>query len=155
MSPKTSPFIWLDADPHEVRDFYAGIFDNFETLGEMRGPDGAVLGVTVSIDGAEYNLFNGGPGYPHTNAFSLMIYTEDQAETDRYWNALLADGGEAQACGWLTDKYGMKWQVTPKFMMDVLAGDDAEGRERAFNAMLTMEKLIVADLEAAFAGEAD
>lgn len=99
-----------------------------------------------------YSLFNGGPGFPHTNAFSLMIYTDDQEQTDRYWNALLADGGEAHACGWLTDKIGLKWQVTPKFMMDVLASDDAEGRERAFNAMLTMQKLIVAELQAAYEG---
>jgi len=151
MSPQIAPFIWIDADPLEVRDFYAGIFDNFETLSEMRGPDGALLGLTVSIDGAQQILFNGGPGYPHTNAFSLMIYTDDQEQTDRYWDALGA-GGEEHACGWLTDKYGIKWQVTPKFMMEVLAGDDAEGRERAFNAMLAMQKLIVADLEAAFNG---
>lgn len=151
MSPQISPFIWIDADPLEVRDFYAGIFDNFETLSEMRGPDGALLGLTVSIEGTEYIFFNGGAGYPHTNAFSLMIYTDDQEQTDRYWNALGA-GGEEHECGWLTDKYGIKWQVTPKVMMDALASDDAEGRERAFNAMLTMRKLVVADLEAAFNG---
>lgn len=155
MSTHTEPFIWFDADPHELRDFYASIFDDFETIHELRGSDGAVLGVTVSIGGTRYSLFNGGPGFPHTNAFSLMIYTDDQEQTDRYWNALLADGGEEHACGWLTDKFGLKWQVTPKFMMEVLASDDAGGRERAFNAMLTMQKLIVADLEAAFAGSAD
>lgn len=153
MSPQITPFIWFDADPYEVRDYYAGIFDDFETLSEMRGPDGTVLGVIVSIDGNQYNLFNGGAGYPHTNAFSLMIYTDDQEQTDRYWNALSADGGEEHACGWVFDKYGVKWQVTPKFMMDVLASDDADGRERAFNAMLTMHKLILADLQAAFNGD--
>jgi predicted 3-demethylubiquinone-9 3-methyltransferase (glyoxalase superfamily) len=153
MSPQITPFIWFDADPYEVRDYYAGIFDDFETLSEMRGPDGTVLGVIVSIDGNQYNLFNGGAGYPHTNAFSLMIYTDDQEQTDRYWNALSADGGEEHACGWVFDKYGVKWQVTPKFMMDVLASDDADGRARAFNAMLTMHKLILADLQAAFNGD--
>jgi predicted 3-demethylubiquinone-9 3-methyltransferase (glyoxalase superfamily) len=154
MSPQVTPFIWFDADPYEVRDFYAGIFDGFETESEIRGPDGAVLGLTVSIDGARYSLFNGGPGHPQTDAFSLMIHTEDQEQTDRYWNALIADGGEESACGWLKDKYGVSWQVTPQLMMDVLAGDDAEGRKRAFEAMLTMRKLIVADLQAAYDGTA-
>jgi predicted 3-demethylubiquinone-9 3-methyltransferase (glyoxalase superfamily) len=153
MIPPITPFIWFDADPHEVRDYYAGIFDEFETLEEMRGPDGAVLGFTVSIAGTRFTFFNGGSGFPHTNAVSLMIATADQAQTDRYWDALIADGGEAHACGWLSDKYGVKWQVTPKLMMDILAGDNAEGRERAFNAMLTMHKLIVADLQAAYDGD--
>lgn len=155
MSSPIVPFIWFDADPLEIRDYYAGIFDDFESLNEMRGPDGALLGFEVSINGSRFGLFNGGPGFPHSNALSLMIYTDDQEQTDRYWNALIADGGEAQACGWVTDKYGVRWQVTPKFMMDVLASEDAEGRERAFNAMLTMHKLIIADLQAAFDGSAD
>jgi predicted 3-demethylubiquinone-9 3-methyltransferase (glyoxalase superfamily) len=81
-----------------------------------------------------------------------MIYTDDQEQTDRYWEALIADGGEEKACGWVNDKYGVSWQVTPRLMMEILAGDDAEGRERAFNAMLTMRKLIVADLQAAYDG---
>lgn len=153
MTTEIQPFIWFDADPHEVRDYYAGIFDDFETLKELRGPDSKVLGFTIRIGDSEYSLFNGGAGYPHTNAFSLMIYTDDQEQTDRYWDALIADGGEALPCGWLTDKYGIKWQVTPRLMMDILAGDDAEGRERAFSAMLTMHKLIVADLQAAFDGD--
>lgn len=152
MSPEVSPFIWIDADPHEARDFYASVFDDFETLGEMRGPDGAVLGVTVSIAGSRYHFFSGGPGHPQTDAFSLMIHTADQEQTDRYWNALTADGGKENVCGWLTDKFGVHWQVTPQLMMDVLASDNAEGRARAFSAMLEMRKLIVADLQAAFDG---
>jgi predicted 3-demethylubiquinone-9 3-methyltransferase (glyoxalase superfamily) len=146
------PFIWFDADPLEVRDFYAGVFDDFETLSEMRGPEGEVLGLTVSINGSPHNLFSGGPGHPQTDAFSLMIYTEDQEQTDRYWDALTADGGEELVCGWLKDKFGVHWQVTPRLMMDALASDDAEGRKRAFEAMLTMRKLIVADLQAAYDG---
>lgn len=152
MSPQITPFIWFDADPFEVRDYYAGIFDNFETLSEMLGPDGTVLGVTVRIGGAQYSFFNGGPGHPQSDAISLMIYTDDQEQTDRYWNALIADGGEESACGWLKDKYGVNWQVTPRLMMEILESDDAEGRKRAFEAMLTMRKLIVADLKSAFGG---
>lgn len=151
MSPQISPFIWFAADPHEVRDYYACIFDEFETQSEMRGPDGTVLGFTVSIDGLQCCLFNGGPGHPQTDSFSLMIYTDDQEQTDRYWNALAADGEES-VCGWLKDKYGVNWQVTPRLMMDILAGSDAEGRKRAFEAMLTMRKLIVADLQSAYDG---
>jgi predicted 3-demethylubiquinone-9 3-methyltransferase (glyoxalase superfamily) len=153
MTPQITPFIWFDADPHEVRDFYAGIFDDLETLSEMRGPDGDVLGVTVSVGGSQFSLFNGGPGHPQSDAFSLMIQTDDQEQTDRYWDALIADGGEENVCGWLKDKYGINWQVTPRLMMDVLAGDDADGRKRAFDAMLTMRKLIVADLQAAYDGQ--
>lgn len=152
MSQQIVPFIWLDADPLEVRDFYAGIFDDFETLGEMRGPEGEVLGVTVSINGSQHSLFSGGPGHPQTDAFSLMIHTDDQEQTDRYWDALSADGGNELVCGWLKDKYGVHWQVTPRLMMDILAGDNAEGRKRAFEAMLTMRKLIVAELQAAYDG---
>lgn len=151
MSQQVTPFIWYDADPFEVRDYYAGIFDDFETLNELRGADGDVLGVTVKINGSQYSLFNGGPGFPHSNAISLMIYTDDQEQTDRYWDALAA-GGETQACGWVCDKYGVRWQVCPRFMMDVLAGSDAEGRKRAFAAMLTMEKLDLAELKAAYEG---
>lgn len=153
MTPQITPFIWFDADPHEVRDFYAAIFDDFETLSEIRGPDDNVLGVTVGIDGFICSLFNGGPDHPQSDAFSLMIHTDDQEQTDRYWNALIADGGEENACGWLKDKYGVNWQVTPRLMMDVLAGDNAEGRKRAFTAMLEMRKLIVADLKAAYDGQ--
>src|SRR3954453_12121422 len=129
MNSQITPFIWFDADPHEVRDYYAGIFDDFETLSELRGPDGNVLGFTVSINGSQYSFFNGGPGNPHSDAVSLMILTDDQEQTDRYWNALSADGGEERPCGWVKDKYGLSWQVTPKLMMDVLAGDDADGRK--------------------------
>lgn len=152
MTTQITPFIWFDADPLEVRDYYAGIFDNFETQSEMRGPDGDVLGFTVSIDGQPITLFNGGPGHPQTDAFSLMVYTENQEQTDRYWDALTADGAE-NVCGWLTDRYGVHWQITPRLMMEILAGDNAEGRKRAFDAMLTMRKLIVADLQAAYDGE--
>jgi predicted 3-demethylubiquinone-9 3-methyltransferase (glyoxalase superfamily) len=81
-----------------------------------------------------------------------MIYTADQEQTDRYWNALIADGGKEMPCGWLNDKYGIRWQVTPTVMMEMLSSEDAEARGRAFNAMLTMHKLIVADLQAAFDG---
>jgi 2-polyprenyl-6-hydroxyphenyl methylase/3-demethylubiquinone-9 3-methyltransferase len=152
MSPPITPFIWFDADPHEVRDYYAGIFDDFETVSELRGPDGVVLGFTVSIDGLQVSLFNGGPDHPQTDSFSLMILTDDQDQTDRYWNALSAEGEES-VCGWLKDKYGVNWQVTPRLMMEILASDEAEGRKRAFDAMLTMRKLIVADLQAAYDGE--
>ncbi|MBI4898800.1 MAG: VOC family protein [Actinobacteria bacterium] len=151
MTPQITPFIWFDADPYEVRDFYAGIFDDFETLSDLRGPDGKVLGVSVRIGESQYNFFNGGPGHPHSDAFSLMIYTDDQEQTDRYWTALIADGGEESVCGWLKDKFGVNWQVTPRLMMDVLAGDDAEGRRRAFDAMLGMRKMFVDELQAAYA----
>jgi 2-polyprenyl-6-hydroxyphenyl methylase/3-demethylubiquinone-9 3-methyltransferase len=152
MSPQITPFIWIDADPLEARDFYAGIFEDVSPGEEMRSDSETPVGVTIKLAGRDYSLFNGGPGHPHTNAFSLMIHTDDQAQTDHYWNALTADGGREIECGWLQDKYGIYWQVTPKILMQALASPDAEARERAFQAMLKMTKIIVADIQAAWDG---
>jgi predicted 3-demethylubiquinone-9 3-methyltransferase (glyoxalase superfamily) len=152
MTPQITPFLWLDADPIEVRDHYAAIFDDLEPLELMSSGDDVVIGASFRLGGREYSVFNGGPQFPQTEAFSLMIYTDDQEQTDGYWDALIADGGAESACGWLKDKYGVSWQVTPRVLMDYLAGDDAEGRKRAFDVMLTMRKLIIADLEAAYKG---
>lgn len=152
MSPQITPFIWIDADPLEARDFYAGIFDDVSPGTEMRSDSETPVGVTVQLGGRDYSLFNGGPGHPQSDAFSLMIYTDTQEETDRYWNALIADGGREIVCGWLQDKYGIYWQVTPRMLMEILASDESEKRERAFQAMLKMTKIEIADIQAAWDG---
>jgi predicted 3-demethylubiquinone-9 3-methyltransferase (glyoxalase superfamily) len=153
MTPQITPFIWLDADPREVRDYYFSIFDDTAEVFQMPGPGEGPMGIAISIGGNPYILFNGGPQYPQTEAFSLMISAEGQDEVDRYWDALTADGGEESECGWLKDKYGVSWQVVPTVMPEVLGGPDPEGRKRATEAMLAMKKLIIADLEAAYAGK--
>lgn len=152
MSQQITPFIWIDADPLEARDFYAGIFDDVDPGTEMRSDSETPVGVTIKLGGRDYSLFNGGPGHEHTIAFSLMIHTDDQAETDRYWNALTADGGREIECGWLQDKYGLYWQVTPRMLMEILASDNSEARERAFQAMLKMTKIEIAAIQSAWDG---
>jgi predicted 3-demethylubiquinone-9 3-methyltransferase (glyoxalase superfamily) len=153
MSPQITPFIWIDADPREARDHYFSIFDDTAEVFAMPGPDDAPMGIAISIGGNPYILFNGGPGHPQTDAFSLMISAEGQDEVDRYWNALTAEGEEGQ-CGWLKDKYGVSWQVVPTMLPEVMGGADPEGRARATEAMLGMKKLVIAELQAAYDGAA-
>lgn len=150
MTPEITPFIWFDADAREVRDFYASIFDDLETVFEMPGPEGEPMGIAVSIGGKPYVLFNGGPDQKQTKAFSLAISADGQDEIDRYWDALTADGGSPNVCGWLQDKYGVSWQIWPSSLADLLGGPDKEAGLRVHQAVLGMTKLIVADLEAAY-----
>jgi predicted 3-demethylubiquinone-9 3-methyltransferase (glyoxalase superfamily) len=151
MSPQITPFIWLDADPREARDYYFSVFEDTAEVFQMPGPGDAPMGIAISIDGDPYILFNGGPGHPQTDAFSLMISAEGQEEVDRYWDALTAEGEEGE-CGWLKDKYGVSWQIVPTVLPEVLGGPDAEGRARATQAMLNMRKLVIAELQAAYDG---
>jgi predicted 3-demethylubiquinone-9 3-methyltransferase (glyoxalase superfamily) len=153
MTPQITPFLWLDVDPREARDHYFSIFDDTAEVFQMPGPGEAPMGIAISIDGNPYILFNGGPGHPQTDAFSLMISADGQDEVDRYWDALTAGGGEEGQCGWLKDKFGVSWQIVPTILPEVLGGPDAAGRQRATEAMLKMQKLVIADLEAAYAGE--
>lgn len=152
MTPEITPFIWYDADPREVRDFYASVFDDVGPGEEMRSDSETPVGLTVRLGGRDYTIFNGGPGHPQTNAFSLMVHTNSQEETDYYWNALVADGGKENVCGWLQDKYGVYWQITPRMLIEILGCSDSVARERAFQAMLKMSKIVIADIQAAFDG---
>src|SRR4249919_3246055 len=119
MSPQITPFIWLDADPREARDYYFSVFDDTAEVFQMPGPGDAPMGIAISIDGNPYILFNGGPQFPQTEAFSLMVSADGQDEVDRYWDALTADGEESE-CGWLKDKYGLSWQIVPTVLPEVL-----------------------------------
>ncbi|MFT4050522.1 MAG: VOC family protein [Solirubrobacterales bacterium] len=150
MNPKITPYLWYDADPREVIAHYSSIFDNFEVVSEMPGLDGRPIGATVRLDGVEYVLFQGGPGFPQTEAFSLMIHTDDQEQTDRYWDALIADGGQPSQCGWLKDKFGVSWQVTPRLLLDYLSSEDSAAQKRAVDAMMKMQKIDIAELQAAY-----
>jgi len=152
-----APCIWLDSEAEEAAHFYVGIFKNSRIVTTAHYPDnpykpaGSVLQVEVELDGQPFTLLNGGPGHELTDALSLEIRCDDQAEVDHYWDRL-TDGGQEIACGWLKDRYGVSWQVVPRGFYEVMGSDDKEAVQRAFDAMITMTKLDLAALERAAAG---
>ena len=156
---KISPCLWFDGKAEEAATIYTSLFPNsrIESIekspGETpSGPAGMVLSVNFSLQGRTFIALNGGPDFTFNEAISLSIDCDDQAEIDRYWDALLADGGEPSVCGWLKDKYGVSWQVIPRRLPELLRSPDREAADRALQAMLKMVKIDVAELEAAAAG---
>jgi predicted 3-demethylubiquinone-9 3-methyltransferase (glyoxalase superfamily) len=154
---KIIPFLWFDGRAEEAADFYTSVFKNSKKGAVIRNPEGApgpvgqVLTAEWEIEGQKYIGLNGGPMFKFSEAVSLQIQCEDQAEVDYYWNRLL-EGGEESACGWLKDKFGFSWQVTPTILSELLMQPDKAKAERVFQAMMTMRKIDIATLEAA-AGE--
>ena len=152
------PSLWLNNNFDEMVAFYQTVFDSVEISDVLRagpggpGPEGTVIAGSISIDGNKFVGVNGGAGHPFTDAISFTIRCKDQAEVDRYWNGLTADGGTEVQCGWCKDKFGLSWQVVPDTMFHTINGPDAAGRRRAMAAMMKMKKLDVAGLEAAYAG---
>jgi len=149
---KIKPCLWFDDRIEEAVKFYTGLFKNSRILETSHYPDGRVLVIVFEIDGEEIMALNGGPEFKFTEAVSLFVDCEDQAEVDRYWNALTADGGKESQCGWLKDKYGLSWQIVPNAMSRYLGGNDKAGAARAMQAMMKMSKIVLADLEKAYAG---
>ncbi len=152
--PKISSMLWFDGQAEEAARFYVAIFPNSRILAVVRrpsnvpGPVGEVMVVDFELDGARVSALNGGPQFQFSEAVSFVIHCKDQAEVDHYWDALLADGGQESACGWLKDKYGFSWQVTPAAVLDLLAHEPAKlGKVMA--AVMTMKKLDLAKIEAA------
>lgn len=143
-----TPFLWFDDDLADAMDFYVSVFPDATIDSVSRAPDGSVFGSTFRVAGQTLHGLNGGPGHPHTDAFSLFVLCADQAEVDRYWNAL-ADGGTPVACGWITDRFGVSWQIIPERLQQLLSDPDRERAGRAMAAMLKMVKLDVAALDAA------
>lgn len=148
-----TPFLWLNEGASNAADFYTSVFADSERISEMPGPGDEPMGVTVRVKDVEFILFNGGPTYELSPAFSLMVECEDQAEIDELWTKL-TDGGNESRCGWLEDKFGVSWQIVPKVLPDLLGGPDPDGRERAMQAMLGMVKFDIAALQAAYDGPA-
>jgi predicted 3-demethylubiquinone-9 3-methyltransferase (glyoxalase superfamily) len=157
-APKNTICVWYDKDAEAAARFYAETFPDSTVGAIVRAPgdypsghEGDVLVVNFTVAGIPCIGLNGGPAIKHSEAFSFQIATDDQAETDRYWNAILANGGRESACGWCKDKWGINWQITPRALMDALAagGDEAK---RAFAAMMTMTKIDVAAIETARRG---
>jgi predicted 3-demethylubiquinone-9 3-methyltransferase (glyoxalase superfamily) len=154
------PFIWFNGNAQEARDFYLSVFKNSKTLKTTEytdgnlGTNGAFPHATYEfeLEGLHLTAFNAGPQSPFNFRLSLYIETSNQAETDYYYDALTADGGSAQACGWLTDKFGVYWQVIPEALPRLSSDPDRAKADRVRQAMYGMHKIIIADLEAAYAG---
>lgn len=156
--PKITPFLWFDTQAEEAARFYVSIFNN-SSIGQVvrygaggPGPEGQAMTVTFELDGLPFTALNGGPVYKLTEAFSLQVPCADQAEIDRLWEALTADGGEPGRCGWLKDRFGLSWQIVRTNMGQLLGGDDPAKSRRAVQAMMQMYKLDIAALEQAREG---
>jgi len=153
MTQKIVPCLWFDGTAEEATAFYVSLFDDAEILDGMRDPQsGNAITTSFRIHGQEYMTINGGPEFKFTEATSFMIRCESQEEVDRLWDALTADGGEESQCGWLKDKYGLSWQITPTRLLELVTGPDPEGAARATQAMLQMQKIDIATIERAYAG---
>lgn len=160
---KNTVCIWYNGGAEEAARFYAATFPNssvgavsrapadFPSAKEGGGKKGDVLTVEFSVMGVACLGLNGGPGVEHSIAFSFQVMTEDQAETDRYWDAIVGNGGEESRCGWCRDRWGVWWQVTPRGLTEAMSAGGAEAK-RAFEAMMGMKKIDVAAIEAARRG---
>ncbi|MEZ4268745.1 MAG: VOC family protein [Myxococcota bacterium] len=153
-TPKVRTCLWFDAKGEEAAEFYASLLPN-SAVGQVVRPDpeGPAQVVELSLAGTPYMFLNGGPMFPQTPAASIVVRTADQAETDRLWDALVADGGSESRCGWLTDRFGVSWQITPDALVRMLSAPDREAAGRAVGAMMTMNKIDIRAMEAAFAGD--
>ena len=154
---KVTPFLWFVDGAKEAAEYYVSLFDDGRILWVQGFPaEGAmepvVYTLAFELGGTEYYAINGGPAFTPTMAYSMFIEVDTQAEIDRLWDALLKDGGEPSQCGWLTDRWGLSWQVVPKQLWEFYASDDPEAINRTVAAMLTMGKLDLAKLQAAFDG---
>jgi predicted 3-demethylubiquinone-9 3-methyltransferase (glyoxalase superfamily) len=156
------PFLWFDANAKEARDFYLSVFENAKALETVELTDwvsGTNKTVPIAtfdfeLEGLRFTALNAGPRPPFNERLSLYIETKDQRETDYYWQALTADGGSERPCGWVKDKYGVYWQIVPKITLRLVADPDREKADRVRQAMYQMTRIIVADLQAAYAGKA-
>lgn len=155
---KNTICLWYDKDAEAAAKFYAETFPDSRVGKVHRAPadypggkEGQALVVDFTVVGIACVGLNGGPIFPHTEAFSFQIMTEDQAETDRYWNAIVGNGGKESECGWCKDRWGVNWQITPRTLTEAMAKGGAEAK-RAFDAMMTMKKIDVAKIDAARRG---
>jgi len=155
---KNTICLWYDHDAEAAANFYVQIFPDSHISAVNRAPSdfpdgeaGDVLTVEFTVCGVPCIGLNGGDTFKHSEAFSFQIATEDQAETDRYWNAIVGNGGEESQCGWCKDKWGLSWQITPRALTEAMAQGGAVAK-RAFDAMMTMQKIDIAKIDAAMRG---
>ena len=159
MTSKTTLCLWYDGAALEAAQFYAATFPDSAVGAVHRAPgdypsgkQGDVLTVEFTVLGIPCLGLNGGAAFRHSEAFSFLVATDDQEETDRLWNAIVGNGGQESACGWCKDKWGLSWQISPRVVTDAVMGSDKAAAKRAFDAMMTMKKIDVAAIEAAVRG---
>jgi len=157
---KIIPCLWYNYTAEEAANFYITLFPDSRIDNVARSPadnpsmkEGGVLVVEFTLAGRPYIGLNGGPLFPHTEAFSMQVRTEDQAETDRLWEAITSNGGAESMCGWCKDRWGLSWQITPKRLLELNADPDPERARRAMEAMLKMRKIDIAAVERAADGD--
>ncbi|HEX6600373.1 MAG TPA: VOC family protein [Gemmatimonadaceae bacterium] len=157
--PKNRICLWFNRDAEEAARFYAATFPDSSVLAVHRAPgdypdgkQGDALVVDFTVIGIPCMGLNGGPHFQQTEAFSFQVATNDQEETDRYWNAIIGNGGKASDCGWCKDKWGVSWQITPVALTKAISNPDPAAAKRAFDAMMTMQKIDIAKIEAAVRG---
>mgnify|MGYP001765128922 CR=1 FL=1 len=159
--PKNTVCLWYEGDAEAAASFYAATFPDSSVNGVYRAPgdfpsgtEGQVLTVLFTVMGIPCMGINGGPTFKQSEAFSFQVATADQAETDRYWNAIVGNGGQESACGWCKDQWGVSWQITPVALTEAISDPDRAAAKRAFDAMMTMGKIDIAAIEAARRGPA-
>ncbi len=151
--------LWFDGRVEEALELYTSLFPDSRVTGIARyteagtGAEGDIMTADFELAGQAFTIINGGPHFQHSPAMSLLVRCADQAEVDRLWHGLIADGGEPSRCGWLVDRFGISWQITPTRLAELLASGDAAAVQRVTQAFLKMNKLDIAELERAFRGE--
>jgi len=160
---KITPFLWFDDQAEEAVKFYTSVFKNSkvgrilrydeEAASKSGRPAGSVLTIEFEIEGQKFVALNGGPQFKFNESVSFVVNCETQEEVDYFWQKLTADGGEESQCGWLKDKFGLSWQVTPTVLIDMLHDKDSEKAERVMKAMLQMQKIDIEKLKAAYGGK--
>lgn len=149
---KVTPFLMFESGAGEAMDFYASIFKNSKIISKITGPGEMTVG-TIEIEGQTIQTYDGGSYFKFSEAYSFMVSCSSQEEVDYYWNAFIAGGGAESMCGWLSDKWGVSWQIIPTRLMEIVGHPDRVKANRGIQAMLQMKKIIIADIEAAFEGK--
>ncbi|MDQ1817429.1 VOC family protein [Massilia sp. CCM 9210] len=156
MTSKNTICLWYDGDAVDAANFYAETFPDSAVHAIHRAPgnypdgkEGDILTVEFTVVGIPCLGLNGGPHFKHSEAFSFLIATDDQPETDRLWNAIVSNGGQESECGWCKDRWGLSWQIAPRVLTDAVFGTDRAAAKRAFDAMMTMKKIDIATIERA------
>jgi predicted 3-demethylubiquinone-9 3-methyltransferase (glyoxalase superfamily) len=148
---KITPFLWFNDQAEEAATFYTSLFPNSKINDVSRmGEGGQVMTVSFDLEGLTFTALNGGPQFAFTEAVSFVVNCASQEEVDRYWNALIANGGEESMCGWLKDRYGLSWQIIPQALMRMLTDEDPQRANAVMQAMLQMRKIEVPVLQEAY-----